>query len=432
MGAERIEDGKETAQKLETPKNDSVTIENDSVTELNDSVTVTELDKELVDQVPVWKKDADIPTVDIEDFEIPETAVEEVEDKSGGALKMGIIGSGQCGGRLAEAFQRLGYTKAISVNTTEQDVTKLENSVLFPIENMPGGAGKDMAKASEAFEAEKDKLYNLMARVFGDVDHILVCAGAGGGTGGGTIAGILDLAKRYMRYTGKDDPEKRVGGIITLPSVGEAASPTVASNAATVGRQLSKLADEKAISPLIVIDNDKILSLYPNLTMKAFYPTINNTVAQLFHVFNRISKQSSEYITFDATDFISVVQSGGHLIMGVTTVPDYGSDTAISNALKTNLAKTLLASHFDLTTTTVAAVIVVAGQKIMDEQAGLVDNIEFGFATVANMTGNAMVHRGIYVDPVKESLRVYTMLSGLAAPVKRYDRLKVEEVSEEE
>jgi len=301
----------------------------------------------------------EITTVDIEQYEIPEEEAQEVKDESGGALNIGIIGAGQCGGKIAESFYRLGYKKCIYINTTDQDINDIPTKLVFRIPNKPGGAGKNMKEAEEAFITNKDELYNKFTSVIGKVDHIFVCAGLGGGSGSGSISAVLDLAKKYMRYIGYDDPTKRVGAIVTLPTVGEVSSPIVAGNALTKGKELSELADKGQISPLIVIDNDKVRNLYKGLTVAQFYPTINNTIAQMFNVFNQIANLSSEFVTFDATDYITVMQSGGHMVMGVTVVKEFQDKTAISTALKSNLTKTLLASDFDLSTAKTAAVIVV-------------------------------------------------------------------------
>jgi len=122
----------------------------------------------------------DIPSVDIEEFQVDDVS-DDVQDESGGALKTGIIGSGQCGGKIAEAFLKLGYTKCISINTTTQDPNNVQEKLIMKVDNRPGGAGKDMGLASTSFEVHKEELYSMMGRVFGDVDHILVCAGLGAG-----------------------------------------------------------------------------------------------------------------------------------------------------------------------------------------------------------------------------------------------------------
>ncbi len=405
-------------------------IEKQPDTNVSNSVKVNESTPKETNQT--GGNTMDIPNVDLEEFEdaVEEKqqqeleSEEEIKDEAGGSLKLGIIGAGQCGGRIGEAFWQLGYKKAISINTTEQDKNNIPTKIILSVPGKHGGAGKDMEVALDSFDSNKDEVFNTMQTTFGQVDYIFVCAGLGGGSGGGTVVGLTELAKRYMKYIGQDEPEKRVGAVITLPSVGEAASPTVANNALEKGREISKLADACGISPLIVIDNNRVKELYKRLPPAKFFPTINSTVAQMFHIFNVISSESSDYITVDATDFISTLQCGGHLIMGVTVVPEYKTKTGISTALKQNLTKTLLASDFDLTTAKVVTCIVVAGKEILAETEGLMENIEFGFDALANITGNAMVHRGLYEDENTEKVRVYTMISGLTAPVKRYKKLE--------
>ena len=62
--------------------------------------------------------------------------------------------------------------------------------------------------------------------------------------------------------------------------------------------------------------------------------------------------------------------------------------------------------------------------EIFEETVGLMDNIEFGFDTLAALTGGAMVHRGIYEDQNKDKLVTYTLVSGLKRPAKRIEELK--------
>ena len=111
------------------------------------------------------------------------------------------------------------------------------------------------------------------------------------------------------------------------------------------------------------------------------------------------------------------------MIMGVTTVKEIKDETDISKAVKGNLEKTLLAEGFDLSTAKVAGCIVVGGKEMFANVSGLMDNIEYGFDTLAQLTGNATIHRGIYEDN-REILRVYTIIGGLQSPKQRYVELK--------
>ena len=350
----------------------------------------------------------DIPTLDIEDYD-PDLNEEQetVEDKSGGALTYAIVGAGQGGGRMAKAFYDMGYTKTVAVNTARSDLNGLdipENQKFLVDEHGEQGAGKDQAKAEAAIERKEQEVFNKFREVFGNnVDRILICLGVSGGSGGGTVNTLIKVAKKYFTYIGVENVDERVGVIASLPTAGESASPTVAKNAHTRITQLCGLAEKGKIAPLIMVDNEKIKKLYPKLTVKKFWTTINNTVAGLFHVFNVLANQDSEYTTFDATDYDSIMKQPGCMIMGVTSVKNLENETAVSSALKKNLEKTLLAEGFDLTTATGAACIVVGSEEIFEETVGLMDNIEFGFDTLAALTGGAMVHRGIYEDDKKDN-----------------------------
>ena len=372
---------------------------------------------------------ADIPDLPLEDFEPDTEAVEdEVENTVTGALTYAFIGAGQGGGRMAKAFYDLGYRKTIAINTAKNDLNLLDlpEEHKFYIDHFGDqGAGKDQTKAAVAFEAREQEVFNKLKSIIGEkVDRIIICAGVAGGSGGGSVVPLVKLCKKYFTYVGKEvNASERVGVIASLPTTGESASPVVAKNAYNRMKQLCSMAEEKKFSPLIIVDNQKIKKLYPKLTVKAFWPTINNTVAGLFHIFNVLATQNSDYTSFDPQDYDSVMKSSGCMIMGVTAVKDFESETGVSTALKSNLERTLLAEGFDLKTATAAAGVVVGGSKIFEESAGLMDNLEHAFSTLAAITGNALVHRGIYEDPKKDKLVVYTLIGGLQAPKKRLEDL---------
>jgi len=111
------------------------------------------------------------------------------------------------------------------------------------------------------------------------------------------------------------------------------------------------------------------------------------------------------------------------MVFGLARIADYKDEAKISQTMKNVLHKTLLAEGFDLSTAKTAASIVVAGKKIMEAEAGLMDRINYAFDCMSNMCPNATVHRGIYEDD-RDSLRIYTIISGLKMPVQRLARLK--------
>jgi cell division GTPase FtsZ len=349
-----------------------------------------------------------------------------VVDHIKGSTRYAWIGAGQCGGRLVKSFYDLGYKKVLAVNTTHHDLDLLDipKNQKFLMNIGEKGAGKDMERGKEAVQQHQQDILHLTRQTFGaQVDHIMVCFGAGGGTGSGSVVGLIEIAKRYARYIGLNNPNKNVGVIMTLPTVGEASSPLVAENAYKAAWELSQMATSGKISPLIIVDNDKINKMYPGMTVRSFWPSINNTVASLFDIFNKLSALSSQYTSFDPVDYHSIMESGGCAIMGLTKVTKFGDKFTLSEAVKKNLEKTLLAGGFDLTSSKVSGCIAVGGKRLMASAKGLQDNIDYAFDVLSEITGKATIHRGIYEDN-RDSLRVYTIIGGLSSPTERLEELR--------
>ena len=331
--------------------------------------------------------DLEIPDLELENLVAPTATDAAVEDKSGGSVCFAWIGSGQGGGRLAKAFWDRGYHKCLAVNTSRQDLDCLElpteQKLLLDIGEE--GAGKNMERGGAAAAKYKQEIFNLMRKVYGKVDHIMVCVGAGGGTGSGSSLALIEIAKKYMKFIGHDHPNNRVG----------------------------------------VVDNSKIEKMYKNLTVKEFWSTINNTVSGLFHIFNVLSKHPSQYTSFDPTDYATTLRCGGAMVMGVSKIDmEAGkklSETEISNTIKSNIDKTLLA-EIDISDAKVAACCAVGGKDIMSSTPGLMDSLSYGFDTLSSLCPAATLHRGIYED-VKPTLRLYTLVSGLKIPQSRLDQL---------
>lgn len=379
---------------------------------------------ETTQEVPL----IEIPVLDLEEYEIPKEEESIIKDESKGAVKYAFIGVGQGGSRIAKSFYDLGYKKTIVLNTSKHDLALMEmpETQKFFMDIGEEGAGKVMERGKTAVETYKQEIFDLIRRLFGKVDQVFVCAGAGGGTGSGGILPLLGVAEKYLKYEGYDNPSERLGAIVTLPTNGEAASPTVASNAFKTVSEVGLLAEAKKISPLIIVDNNKIVKMYKNLTPAKYWSTINGTVSNLFNIFNYLSSQPSAYTSFDTTDYLSLVRSGGCMIFGIAKISDYKSESDLSQAMKNVLHKTLLAEGFDLGTAKTAASIVVAGRKIMESEAGLMDKINYAFDCMSNMCPGATVHRGIYED-ARDSVRIYTIISGLKLPKQRLSKLNKKE-----
>jgi len=337
------------------------------------------------------------------------------------AIKFGIIGSGQAGSRLADSYYQIGYRRVCAINTTAQDFLGLTLPVKFQkVLESQGGAGKDPSKGWEALKNSQEEVLNLMRHSFGeDIERIMICVGAGGGSGTGSAIPLIKLAKYYLSNLGK--PEK-VGMIVTLPKRTEGGK--VQANAFRLLTDLKELAASKAVSPLIIVDNESIHQMFPSITAKNFWNTANKNIVGLFDVFNVLACQKSQYVTFDREDYRTLLDSGP-IIFGATKLETYSKDTDISDGLRTNLKRTLLAEA-DITTATHLAAILCAPDNIL----GLLPqaHIDLAFTTLERILSganrNIMIHQGIY-EAKRIGLYLYTMVGGFSIPEDRLNIMKV-------
>ena len=229
--------------------------------------------------------------VDMPDMPLPSgKREEEIKDTFDGAFKFAFIGAGQGGSRIAESFWNAGYRKVVAINTADQDLAAVNLPDNRKLVIGGGGAGKVPNVAKAIFREKREDVLDLMRKGFGhDVDRVFVCVGAGGGTGGGCAESLVELAKEFMAAIGRDP---KVGVIVALPKRAE--GKTVCANAAVLLERLVRMTNTPqpvTISPLIMVDNERIDSLYPGLSVNAFWSTANKQRDQFVPSFQHHSCQ---------------------------------------------------------------------------------------------------------------------------------------------
>lgn len=364
--------------------------------------------------------------VDLPDFSIEHngTVVQTHNDDFKSAVKMSFIGVGQGGGRLAQSFSDLGYSRVCAVNTTEQDLASLDipDESKLVIGSNKGGAGKDPEQGRLAALESREDIVDLLHRSWGvDTEHCWVCVGAGGGSGTGSWPVVLTCVEEYSKTVKPDGTVKRqIGVIITMPKRSEGSR--VQRNAHEALVAAVDLVDRGDISSLIIIDNSKIHDLYPGLPVKKFWTVANQNFASVFHVFNLLASENSEYNTFDRADYRSVLNSG-IMIFGSTRVNSYSSKEDVAKAIRGNLVGTLLADGFDLSSASTAAAIVVAHDDVLQEVP--MENIDYAFFSLGRIIGkeDITLHSGIY-EGTQPGMMVFTIISGLEPPQGRLDEIK--------
>ncbi len=320
-------------------------------------------------------------------------------------LDLGIVGLGECGGNLAVEFTRLGY-KAVAVNTSHTDLRALSldprKRIYIGYEGRDG-AGQDMALGQRSLEASSDIIVEAVGTQLEGCRHLLLCAGLGGGTGS-NIAVLANILARL------DIP---ISALASLPKDHESSIAKInAVNAINLFRNSD-------VASIILVDNEKILRQYRSESLTAFYSSANQAAVERLLEMNTLSTNEL-YMPirgFDGEDFRRVFASRGVLIYGAADLTD--DDLLIRDRLANGLrsiwdSSGLLASGFDYKDATMAGIILVAPQDLLDRAPA--DNFESLIRQIRELTDTSGIYAGLFQGPPDQMPRLYTMLGGLPFP----------------
>lgn len=393
---------------------------NDDLARKKERISQAQGDEETKgdEQIKAVYGEADID-ISLPDIPMPEPEPEkktEIKDEIDVAFNFAFIGAGQGGSRIAETFHQLGYRKTAAINTAMQDLNTLkliDNKLCIG----DGGAGKDPKVAETLFNKKSEDVLDFMKYSFGEeLDKIIISLGAGGGSGAGMMEPLVYTAKELQDSA---KASKQVGVILALPKASE--GKKVNANAYHTLKKAFDLVDKGIVSPLVILDNEKITKLYPNLVVSNFWQTANMSMCGLFNLFNLTASKDSSYSAFDRKDFETILDSGC-IVFGASPVVDWKDPVSISRAVRENLKNNLLSGGLDLSSGTCAAAIVIGGKEQLDNTPQ--KSLDQSFEQLSRMLkpGN-VVHNGIYSGD-KPNLTIFTAVGGLARPKLKLEELK--------
>jgi len=341
--------------------------------------------------------------------EVKDYHVHDIEDDVDVSFRFCFLGAGQGGSRLAETFSKLGYNRVAAINTASSDLNSLSLKQKLCV-GEGGGAGKDPAVAAQKLAENREDVIDFMRYSFGEsFDRIFICVGAGGGTGSGMVTPLVHLAKEVQELV--KTKEKQVGVILTLPKKSEGAK--VNGNAANTLRNVYSLVSSGLVSPLIILDNEKVVSLYPSVAVSKFWNVANSNLAGLFHLFNLTSAKDSSYTSFDKNDYKGILNSG-LILFGASPVKDWHDPVQISRTVRENLRSNLLSTGVDVSTGNTAGVIMIGGTEVLDNLPQ--SHIDQALDQLNRMLkSGSTVHGGVYSGD-KPSLNIFSVIGGLAQP----------------
>ncbi|ADT84260.1 cell division protein FtsZ [Thermococcus barophilus] len=233
----------------------------------------------------------------------------EYEENLEGLIKIAIIGVGGSGNNTITRLYELGVQGAelIAMNTDAQHLarTKAHKKILLGKNITHGkGSGGDPRIGYLAAEASAQEI----AEVVRDVDLVFITAGMGNGTGTGAAPVVARIIKEVARNNGRYQ-EPLVVSVVTFPFSTEG---TRRIEKAKAGIQaLLQYSDT-----VVIIENDKLLELVPNLPLSAAFRFADEIIARMVKGITETIKLPS-IVNIDFADVYSVMKNGGAALIGI-------------------------------------------------------------------------------------------------------------------
>lgn len=299
-----------------------------------------------------------------------------------------VIGSGGAGGNTISRLMEVGIegADAIAVNTDAQDLlyTEATKKVLIGRELTGGlGAGSIPQIGEEAAKESEGDLKNIIQ----GADIVFITCGLGGGTGTGSAPVIANIAQKLGALT---------VAIVTFPFSMEGLRRR--GNAEMGLEKLRKEADT-----VIVIPNDKLLEIAPNLPLPAAFKVADEILVRAVKgVTELITKPG--LINLDFADVRAVMEGGGVAMIGMgESDTENRSIEAIEKAINSPLLSV------DITGAKGALINVVGGEDLtLSEAEQVVQVVSESLDPRANIIWGAQIEDGL-----KGLLRVMIVVTGV-------------------
>ncbi|MFC1801303.1 cell division protein FtsZ [Nanoarchaeota archaeon] len=215
--------------------------------------------------------------------------------------KVKVVGCGGAGNNTINRITEVGVkgTQTIAVNTDAQDLlyTSADKKILIGREATKGlGAGSNPKMGEEACKENEVEI----KRALESSDLVFITCGLGGGTGTGSAPVIAQIAKKMGALT---------VAIVTLPFSMEGYKRYENSQ---IG--LEKL--EQIVDTLIVIPNEKLLELAPDLPLHTAFKVADEILTNAVKGIAEMVTKAG-LVNLDFADIKTIMGDGGVALIGV-------------------------------------------------------------------------------------------------------------------
>jgi cell division protein FtsZ len=327
------------------------------------------------------------------------------------SAKIKVIGVGGGGGNSLSRMKEIGIKggELIAINTDAQDLlySNVDQKILIGKELTQGlGSGSNPKIGAEA---AKESHSEIRKKIEGS-DMIFITCGLGGGTGTGAAPVIAGLAKKQGSLT---------IGVVTLPFTIEGRKRI--ENAMDGLERL-----ESVVDTLIVIPNDKLLELAPELPLHTAFKISDEILTNAVKGTTELVTTSG-LVNLDFADIKSVMVNGGVSLIGMGESDS--AQRAIESVEKA-IQNPLL--DVDISDATGALVNIIGGADMSLDECKLI------IETVGNKLNNdAKLIWGAQIsDDMEKSMRVLLIVTGVKSSQilghgKTMESIKHKEIEEE-
>ena len=289
--------------------------------------------------------------------------------------KIRVVGVGGGGCNTIERMTEVGITGAetFAVNTDAQDLlhTTADKKLLIGRILTRGlGSGSDPNVGESAAQESLDELKDALA----DSDLIFITGGMGGGTGTGAAPVVAEIGKNMKALT---------IGVVTIPFTVEGRK--------RMENALSGLAAlRKNTDTVIVIPNDKILEIAPDLPVNAAFKVADEVLTNAVKGITEMVTKPG-LINLDYADLRTILSRGGAAMIGLgESHTDEKGEARALEAVENALTSPLL--DVDISGSNRALVNVIGGADMtLREAEMIVETVSSKISPNAHIIWGAMI-----------------------------------------
>ncbi len=321
--------------------------------------------------------------------------------------KIKVIGTGGGGNNTINRIKEVGIagSEVIAINTDAQDLlyTTADKKILIGKEITSGLGAGSIPKIGE--ESARESEHEIRDALSG-ADMIFLTCGLGGGTGTGSAPVIAEIAKKQGALT---------IAIVTVPFAMEGQRRY---ENAMIG--LEKL--ENVVDTLIVIPNDKLLELAPELPIQTAFKVADEILTNAVKGIAELVTKAG-LVNLDFADIRAVMGKGGVALIGVG---ESDTENRATEAVQKALENPLL--DVDVGGANGALINVIGGPDMtLDEARRVVETISNKLDEDARVIWGAQIS-----EDMQNTIRTMLIVTGVkSSQIFGKTRRKADETKEE-